>query len=452
MGSARGGVCRVIILGSTGSIGTQTLEVIEHLNGLHARGAWPMRYEVVGLAGGRNTELLFSQAARCGARHSAVNKLDSDAVRYAALSSTKESTRNGPEAAERLVREVACDLVVAAMSGAAGLPATLAAAELGRDIALANKETLVAAGSLIVPAARKSGSRLLPVDSEHSAVWQCLCGVCDVHGHRAAPETQSNPPSKIPTITISPHHAQTIPAAPPLVLGDQIAKIILTASGGPFRTWSREQTYNATPEQALKHPTWTMGQKVTIDSASLTNKALEIIEAHWLFGVPAERIEAIIHPQSIVHAIVEMADGSCIAQLGAPDMRGPIQFALAFPHRPEGGHRRIPWHELRSLDFEPPDHERFPALGLAYRAIRDGGTAGAVLNAANEAAVDAFLAPIRNSAQSGGSQRGAPLPFGRITELTAQAMDALGFHPVASLDDVLRADAAARAFVRERVD
>jgi 1-deoxy-D-xylulose-5-phosphate reductoisomerase len=220
-------------------------------------------------------------------------------------------------------------------------------------------------------------------------------------------------------------------------LGDQVVKVILTASGGPFRTWPRERVYNSTPEQALKHPTWTMGRKVTIDSASLTNKALEIIEAHWLFGVPADRIEAIIHPQSIVHAIVEMADGSCIAQLGAPDMRGPIQYALSFPHRPPGGHRRLPWHELRTLEFEPPDHERFPALRLAYRAIREGGTAGAVLNAANEAAVEVFLA--------------GAIPFGRITELTAQAMDALGLQPVASLDDVLGADAGARAFVRERV-
>lgn len=438
----RGEVCRVIVLGSTGSIGTQTLEVIEHLNALHERGAWPRRYEVVGLAAGRNDELLFKQANRFGARHTALNNLHIDLIQYAGLSSKSSSVRNGPEAAERLVREIDCDLVVAAMSGAAGLPATLAAVDLGRDVALANKETLVAAGSLIVPAARVSGSRLLPVDSEHSAVWQCLCGVCDgEEGHQGIKASRHQGGA----------HGDRV--VPPTCLGDQVAKIILTASGGPFRTWSREQTYNATPEQALKHPTWTMGQKVTIDSASLTNKALEIIEAHWLFGVPGERIEAIVHPQSIVHAIVEMADGSCIAQLGAPDMRGPIQYALAFPHRADGGHRRIPWHELRSLEFEPPDRERFPVLDLAYRAIREGGTAGAVLNAANEAAVEAFLAPVRESGRGpeAGGRGGAPLPFGRITELTAQAMEALGSHPVTCLDDVLRADAAARDFVRGRV-
>lgn len=390
--AAHGETCRLIVLGSTGSIGTQTLDVVSHLNALHARGEWETRYEVVGLAAGRSAELLREQASRFGVQRTALGV-------------------NGTDGPERLVREVACDVVVAAMTGAAGLPATLAAVELGRDIALANKETLVAAGGLIVPAARRSGSRLLPVDSEHSGLWQCLHGVCE--------------------------------GAPPVDAPACISRAILTASGGPFRTWSKEQTFNATPEQALKHPTWSMGPKVTTDSASLMNKALEVIEAHWLFGLPAEKIDVLVHPQSIVHAMAELADGSVIAHLGAPDMRGPIQYALSYPRRPDGAQRRIDWASLRKLEFEPPDHERFPALGLAYRAIRAGGTAGAILNAANEAAVEAFLAPVRGGA--GG------IPFGRITELAAAAMDALGTAPLGSLDDALSAEAHAREFVRARL-
>jgi 1-deoxy-D-xylulose-5-phosphate reductoisomerase len=409
-------LCRVIVLGSTGSIGTQTLEVIEHLNALHQRGEFPTRFEVVGLAAGRCSERYLEQARRFGVRHMAFGILEPGEVAYAddPNSSAKSCVRCGRDAAIDLVLTVECDLVVSAISGSAGLDATLRAVKLGRDVALANKEALVAAGSLIISAARESGARILPIDSEHSGIWQCLA-------------------SHIPHPTSDTRH----PPAPPLTLGPEISRIILTASGGPFRTWPARETYNATPEQALNHPTWKMGPKVTVDSASLTNKALEIIEAHWLFGLPPERIDVLIHPQSIVHAIVEFQDGSSVAQLGAPDMRTPIQYALTFPARAPGACRTLTWSELRSLDFEPPDHDRFPALSLAARVIREGGTAGAVFNAANEGAVEAFL-----------QKR---IPFGRITELTAKALDAIPSQPLKGLADALDAQTAARAFIRDHL-
>ncbi len=414
---------RVIILGSTGSIGTQTLDVIEHLNGGGGEGT----FEVVGLVGGNNTTLLDAQAKAFGVRHAIASK------------------GSGGEAAERLVRDLDCELVVSAISGAAGLRATLAAAELGRDIALANKETLVAAGALITAACRASGSRLLPVDSEHSALWQCLQG--------------------------------STAAAPPYALGDDVARLILTASGGALRDWPRERAYHATPAEALAHPTWNMGAKVTLDSASLTNKAFEVIEAHWLFGIPAERIDVLIHPQSIVHSLVEFADGSVLAQLGSADMRGPIQYALTHPARATRRARALDLAAMRRLDFAPPDAARFPALGLAYRVIRDGGTSGAIFNAASEEATAIFLAhgspspaPADGAAASSPGPRetghGEPasaaaatatrlttsrVAFGQIPELAAAAMDALGVKPVGTLADVLEADAAARRFVRERL-
>lgn len=390
MGSRR----RVIVLGSTGSIGTQTLEVIDHLNRLQVAGAWGTRYEVVGLAAGKNLCELAQQRGTYGVKHAAVLEMPDPTVH-------DRGFRIGQHAAEQLVREVECDVVVAAISGVAGLPATLAAAELGRDIALANKETLVAAGSLIVPMARKSGSRILPVDSEHSGVWQCL-------GERRD--------------------------APPLSLGHEIARIVLTASGGPFRTWTKDRIDNATVEEALNHPTWSMGKKVTIDSASLMNKALEIVEAHWLFGVPGTRIKAMIHPQSIVHAMVEFADGSVVTQMGAPDMRTPIQHALTWPDRAPGCAKKI--QSLLRLDFEEPDVERFPALNLAYRAIAEGGSSGAVMNAANEAAVTAFLE--------------GRIGFGTIAELTHQAMETVPWREIETLADVLEVDALARAVVNSR--
>jgi 1-deoxy-D-xylulose-5-phosphate reductoisomerase len=402
---------RVIVLGSAGSIGTQTLDVIEHLNRLHERGEHPTRTRVVGLATGANAQVLAEQQRRFGVPRVAITRPGDAAagLRGAIV---------GPDSAEALVREVEADLVVAAIVGVAGLPATLAAVELGRDVALANKETLVAAGELVIPAARRSGARLLPVDSEHCALWQCVQGrheagaACGHHGHDGA-------------------------ACPPCAGLSSVRRVFLTASGGPFRTWTRERIRAATPDEALKHPTWAMGPKVTIDSATLTNKALEVIEAHWLFGLPAESIEVLVHPQSLVHAIVEFDDGAALAQLGASDMRCPIQYALTWPYRPTGASRRLDFAALRSLDFEPPDLERFPALGMAWKVIRAGGTAGAVFNAANEAAVNLFLE--RDHAKA--------ISFGAIAERTVAAFEALGSHPVRTLDDVLRADAQARDLV-----
>jgi len=409
---------RLIILGSSGSIGTQTLDVVRHLNRLHDEGAFPFRYRVVGLATGSKAGELAAQAAEFGVADVAL--ADVGAAKGLAGDGSLR-VRSGADAAERLVREVECDVVLAAVVGAAGLPATLAAIELGRDIALANKETLVAAGELVVPAAVKSGSRLLPVDSEHAGVWQCLLG--GEHGRLLEEGVEAL--GADPCVRRLP--------GPPMRCSAGIARIVLTASGGPFRLKSRDEVYNATREQALNHPTWKMGPKVTVDSASLTNKALEIIEAHWLFGVAGEKIEALVHPQSIIHAMVEFADGTVLTQLGAPDMRSPIQAALTFPARPEGVSRKLDLLAMGRLDFSPPDLERFPALGLAYEVIREGGTSGAVFNAANEAAVELFL--------------GGSIPFGRIPELAAQAMRDVGSSPLRSLADVVEADRAARAAV-----
>jgi 1-deoxy-D-xylulose-5-phosphate reductoisomerase len=393
---------RLIILGSTGSIGTQALEVVEHINTLHARGRFPFPYEVVGLAAGRNVKVLNEQALKYPAAHIAVAH---DDVRDLAIGEQEMSASfsgrllrafHGRQSAEALVRDVSCDIVLAAMVGSAGLPATLAAVQLGRDVALANKETLVAAGSLIIPAARASGSKLLPVDSEHAALWQCL----------------------------------TAATPPPLEAPKSLTRAILTASGGPFRTWTHEQIEKATPEQALKHPTWSMGRKVTIDSASLMNKALEVIEAHWLFGLPAEKIDAVIHPQSLVHALAEFEDGTFIAQLAAPDMRAPIQHALTWPHRADGLSKRLDFKALSALEFQPIDHARSPLFALGHRALKQGGTAGAILSAANEAGVAAFLA--------GG------LTFGRMQQAVLDAVESFRPGPMNSLEDCLAAEAEAR--------
>jgi 1-deoxy-D-xylulose-5-phosphate reductoisomerase len=378
---------RLAVLGSTGSIGCNTLAVAEHL----ARQGMDLR--VVALAAQRNAGLLIEQAQRLGVRHVAV--CDADAAARVRGALPDATVYAGDDAAERLVREVDCTDVAAAIVGIAGLPATLAAAELGRRIHLSNKETLVAAGDLIRPLIGRSGAALLPVDSEHSAVFQCL------HGRDAR----------------------------------HVRRLVLTASGGPFRETDLAEMRAATPEQALAHPTWDMGPKVTIDSATMMNKALEVIEAHHLFGLPAEQIEAIIHPQSVVHSFVELHDGSVLAQLGPPDMRGPIQAALTWPGRAAGISEPMDWQALRRLDFEPLDPQRFPAVQLAFRAIRAGGTAGAVLNAANEAAVQAFL-DLR-------------IPFGRIVELAALAMDTIPVRPADTLDAVLDADRRARALIED---
>lgn len=399
---------RVILLGSTGSIGTQTLDVIRHLNELHQRGEWPTRYRVVGLATGRKGAEMRAQAERFSVGHVAI------ADESCAGLFDGRRCYSGESAAMRLVHEVECDVVLGAMVGAAGLPATLAAVELGRDIALANKETLVAAGELVVPAARRSGSRLLPVDSEHCGVWQCLAGGQGQRGKGAEGQRGEN--------------------CPPCDAAAAVSRVVLTASGGAFRNRTRDEVYHATLEQALKHPTWAMGPKVTIDSASLTNKALELIEAHWLFGLPAKMLEAVIHPESVVHALVEFADGSMIAQMAIPDMRLPIQYALTYPARPAGLTTRIDFAKMRRLEFAPVDPERFPAVRLAYDVMDRGGTSGAVFNAANEAAVQAFIE--------------GRIPFGRIPELAADAMRRVGVSALRSLDDVLSADAEARRCVR----
>ncbi|MBL8875997.1 MAG: 1-deoxy-D-xylulose-5-phosphate reductoisomerase [Phycisphaerae bacterium] len=390
---------RLLILGSTGSIGTQTLEVVAHLNALHAGGLFHTAFEVVGLAAGRGAALLREQAGRFGVKHLALSEANGNSPNGAIV---------GPDAAERLVREVECDIVLASIVGSAGLPATLAAVELGRVVALANKETLVAAGALVVPAAHKSGAKLLPVDSEHAAVWQCL--------------------------QASPGNGPVVPALKEAPAG--VKKVTLTASGGPFRTWEKPRVQNATRAEALKHPTWSMGEKVTIDSASLMNKALEIIEAHWLFALPAEMIDAVVHPQSIAHAMVEFDDGSVVAQLAHPDMRGPIQQSLTFPHRVPSLVKPLDIAEVATaLQFEPPDRDKFPLLDLAARVIRAQGTSGAILNGANEEAVYAFL-------------RGE-IRFGRIAELVIDALDAIAPSPLHALDEAQAADRLARAHVRE---
>lgn len=386
---------RVIILGSTGSVGTQTLDVLAHLNR-----AGSSRYTVVGLAAARKAKELAAQARQWGVKHLAL----ADDAAAADLPHDLPCAFRGPGAAARLVRETEADLVVAAMVGVAGLPATLAAVELGRDVALANKETLVAAGSLVVAACRRSGAKLLPVDSEHAAAWQCLRAF-------AGPD-------------------YTPPAPPPA----NLRRLILTASGGAFRDQSRAEVYHATPEQALKHPTWSMGAKVTIDSATLTNKALELIEAHWLYGLPATALGVLIHRQSLVHAIAEGRDNALIAQLAGPDMRLAIHTAITratFADADNAG--RLDLGAIGRLEFHTPDPERFPALALADFVIEHNGSAGATMNAANEAAVEAFLA--------------GRLPFGRIDEITRDVTLNTPVTPVHTLADVLEADRQARANV-----
>ncbi len=393
---------RLLLLGSTGSIGVQTLEVVRHLDALARDGRSPVRYEVVGLSAGRNAQRLFEQAKAMG-----VTQL---ALAHGQGVSAPEGTmlRTGPDSAERLVHEVEADIVLGAMVGYAGLPATMAAVSLGRDVALANKETLVSAGELVIAECARTGARLFPVDSEHSAVWQALLS-----------------------------RASGQPCDPPVTCGDDVSKIILTASGGALRTRTKDETYHATVEDALAHPNWDMGAKVTIDSASLTNKALELVEAAWLFGVGTDRLGVLVDPASVVHAIVEYADGSAIAQLGAPDMRTPIHYALTHPHRTQSCSDRLRWDELGGIELSPPDTERFPALRHGYEVIEAGGTLGAVFNGANERAVEAFL--------------DRAIPFGRIAELVDHAMRDVGSSPVRTLTDVEEADRAARDAVEAQL-
>jgi 1-deoxy-D-xylulose-5-phosphate reductoisomerase len=333
---------RVAVLGSTGSIGTSALDVIRHL---------PERLTLIGLSAHCRWEQLAEQCREFKPRLAVLS--DPEALGRADRSSFPRETEliGGPEGVARLVAESDVEIVLSAVVGAAGLTGTWAALEAGKTVALANKETLVVGGPLVMELAARRGARILPVDSEHSAIFQALAG------HSAG----------------------------------EVARIVLTASGGPFRGKSAAELESVTPEQALRHPTWQMGPKITIDSATLMNKALEVIEARWLFGLSAKQIDVIVHPESIVHSFVEFADGSVLAQLSPPDMRLPIQYALTYPDRVPGPARKLDWQALASLQFEPPDRENFAALELGFEVARRGGSAGAVLNAANEAAVDGFL-------------------------------------------------------------
>ena len=335
---------RLLVLGSTGSIGENTLDVAQHLS---ATGVMPM--DVVGLAAGRGGERLVEQARRFGVERVAI----ADATQAGALKAALPGAEvfAGPDAAVQLVD--ACDAtdVAAAVVGSAGLPATVRSVERAVRIGLANKETLVVAGPLVMELARQRGAEVIPVDSEHSAIFQAL----------QAGQAR------------------------------EVRRVVLTSSGGPFRGASRDQLAEVTPEQALAHPTWQMGPKITVDSATMMNKALEIIEARWLFDIEFDQIEVVVHPQSIVHSMVEFIDGSVIAQLSPPDMKLPIQYALTYPDRAPATTTSLDFNTAFSLDFEPPDLEAFPALGLGFEVARRGGTAGAVLNAANETAVERFL-------------------------------------------------------------
>ncbi len=354
-----------------------------------------MHFDIIGLAAGTNAGRLIQQALETGA--TAIALADESCALNVAPSI---EIYRGKDAALDLIKAHARrgDLVMGAMVGAAGIAPILAAIEAGCDIALANKETLVAAGAIVTEAARRNGVSILPVDSEHSAILQCLRS------------------------------------------GDQsteVERIVLTASGGPFRRATRETMACATLADALKHPTWSMGQKVTIDSASMMNKALEMIEAHWLFDLSAERIDVIIHPQSIVHSFVEFIDGSVIAQLSPPDMKLPIQLAMTWPMRSPRSATPLDWKNLRGLEFEPVDHDRFPAVKLAWNAIRAGGSSGAIFNGANEAAVEAFVA--------------GRIRFGEISLLVSGALDAIAPTPVPDLAAVFAADSQARKWVAQKL-
>lgn len=371
---------RIAVLGSTGSIGRQTLEVA---------GAMPDRFEVVALAAGRNVALLAEQAAKTRPRLVAVAD-EASACRLKEMVDPSVRVTWGTQGLVEAAVESQADIVVVAVVGAAGLVPTLSALAAGKRVALANKEALVAGGKVVMRALAAGGGELLPVDSEHSAIFQCLQG-----------ESRS-----------------------------AVRRLILTASGGPFRTATVEEMERATPEDALRHPTWSMGGKITVDSATLMNKGLEVIEAHWLFGIEYERIEVLIHPQSIVHSMVEFVDGSVKAQLGPPDMRLPIQYALCYPERAPKAWSELSLARAAALTFEPPDFERFPCLALAYEAGRAGGTAPAALNAANEVAVEAFLK--------------GRIGFRDIARCVETVLEAHTVEEADDLESILAADAWAR--------
>jgi 1-deoxy-D-xylulose-5-phosphate reductoisomerase len=372
---------RVAILGSTGSIGCSALDVIRHLG---------QPYRASGLAAHRQVEKLANQAKEFRPASVALADNSLSAELRQRLGPDAPRIYTGQSGLVDMVRRDDVDIVLAAVVGAAGLPAVLEAVRAGKVLALANKEALVVAGSLVIPEARKNGTPILPVDSEHSAIFQAL------RSGRAS----------------------------------EVRRVILTASGGPFRDATHEKIQNATLQDALNHPTWQMGNKITIDSATMFNKGLELIEACWLFDLRPDQVQIVIHPESIIHSAVEFTDGSVIAQLSPPDMKTPIQYALTYPERADGCGKRMSWDKPFALHFEPPDFEKFPALKLAYQVAEAGGTMGAVLNAANEIAVEAFVA--------------GKIRFGDISSIVKQTISQHRIQTRATLDDLLEADRWAR--------
>ncbi len=383
------------VLGSTGSIGTSTLDVVAR---------HPDRYQVFALTAHRQVALLLQQCRQFKPRYAvlldetAANELRT-LLRDAGLTT---EVLTGVAALEQVCVAPEVDSVMAAIVGAAGLRPTLAAARAGKKILLANKETLVMAGKVFMDAVHASGSVLLPIDSEHNAIFQSLPR--DYSGNLA-------------------QHG--------------VRKILLTASGGPFRNTPLADLQHVTPEQACAHPNWAMGQKISVDSASMMNKGLEVIEAHWLFNAAADDIQVVVHPQSVIHSLVEYVDGSVIAQLGNPDMRTPIAYGLAYPERIDSGVAALDLFKIATLNFTPPDFERFPCLSLAYQALRTAGTAPSLLNAANEIAVAAFL--------------DRKIAFLAIPQLIATVLNQLPIQPVTCIEDVLEADAQARAAAEQVV-
>ncbi len=366
---------RIAILGSTGSIGRQALDVISQHRDL---------FEVELLTANNSSDLLIRQAIEFDAN--AVVICNEDKYKEVADALQPEGIKvfAGMQSVCDLVCGSNIDIVLTSMVGFSGLASTVAAVKAGKTIALANKETLVAAGAIVMDLAARHGARILPVDSEHSAIFQCLMGSA----------------------------------------GADIEKIHLTASGGPFRSWTKEKIALATRAEALNHPNWSMGSKITIDSATMMNKGLEIIEARWLFGTPGDKINVVIHPESIIHSMIEYADGSVIAQMGHPDMREAIQFAFSYPHRLTLNNRKLNFAELGSLSFFAPDAEKFPALGLAYEALAKGGNMACIMNAANEAAVAAFL-----------QER---IGFYDITSVVADCMEGADFVAAPDLDTIFK--------------
>jgi 1-deoxy-D-xylulose-5-phosphate reductoisomerase len=383
---------QIAILGSTGSIGCNALRVVDALKG---------GFGVAALGAGSNVELLTGQVEQYRPRMVSVS--DEESAEKLLYELKRRGLTSLPEigvGVDGLCEVATCDgveIVIGAVVGALGLLPTYRALELGRRVALANKETLVVAGELMTRAAAESGAELLPVDSEHNALHQCL------RGERRG----------------------------------EVKRLILTASGGPFRNSSKEEIENATPAQALRHPTWRMGAKITIDSATMMNKGLEVIEARWLFNASADEIDILVHPQSVVHSMIEMVDGSIIAQMGVTDMRHAIQYALTYPERRPAEIPPLDLTLLGKLEFFPPDTEKFPCVILAYDALRRGGTAPAVLNAANEVAVAAFL--------------DEKIRFGDIPRLIRAACEAHTLQPASSLDNVLAADRWARDWVEQKI-